>query len=83
MNRTFCCGNVAVTHEVRAFYVAELADESASVATAFASSLGSGTTFADSGSGGHNGATLGAGVTAAISNRFTLGVDYDYEIWEN
>ena len=83
LNRTHYGERIAVTPEVRAFYIAELADESAGVTTAFASSLGSGSVFADSGSGGHNGANFGTGVTATIRNSFTLGVDYDYEIWEN
>ena len=83
LNRTLYGQRIAATPEIRAFYIAEPADESAGVTTAFASSLGNSTAFADRGSGGHNGATLGTGVTATIKNSFSLGVDYDYEIWEN
>lgn len=81
--RTFTSKRIAWTPEVRAFYVAELADTRAGLNTAFASSMGSGTAFADSGSSGRSGGMFGTGVTTQVTTRLSVGIDYDYEVWEH
>ena len=83
LNKTFAVRSISLTPEVRAFYVAELADSQSGVYTAFASSFGSGTAFADSGNGGHSGGMFGTGVMAQITDRLSMGLDYDCEVWEN
>lgn len=83
LDKTFKYGSIAWTPELRAFYVSELGDTGSGLNTAFVASPGTGSVYADSGKSGRNGGMFGAGLNAQITNCLSVGIGYDYEVWEN
>ena len=67
--------------EIRAFYVREMDGETAEVCTRF-SAVPETSFRAQSGQWGRNGGQFGIGLSANLDYRFSFGVNYDYEIWE-
>ncbi len=70
------------TPELRAFYIAELCDDSATVLTSY-NNVRDVRFSASSGSWGRHGGLFGAGLKAQLSDRVNFRLDYDHEIYEN
>lgn len=80
-NRDFKGRRIVWTPEVRAYYVPELLDRMISVQTGFA---GTTTRFAaESGDWGRHSGRFGVGMGAALTDRLSVRVDYDYEVWNH
>ena len=74
--------NIAWTPEVRAFYTAELADDSVRVRTAFDSNRN--VIFdAESGKWGRHSGRLGLGLGALVAHRLNVRLDYDFEMYNH
>ncbi len=68
------------TPEFRLFYIPELAEDRINSVTAFATDP-TNAFVVDAGVNGRNGLRVGVGVTAEVTQRISLGIDYDAEIW--
>ena len=75
-------GGIVWSPEVRAFYVREMADDSARARISFA---GVRDVSFESGSGqwGRNSARLGIGLGAMVSSRLNARLDYDVEVYNH
>ena len=70
------------TPELRAYYVAEVCDDSVVAKTVFASVRSHGFN-ASSGKWGRNSGRFGAGLNGRITDRLSIRIDYDYEVYEH
>lgn len=82
VSRDFQGRRILWTSELRAFYVTEMGDDSASVRTAFHSVRDVGFS-ASSGSWGRSSGLFGVGVKGRLSDRLSLQIDYDYQLYEH
>ncbi|MCC8189835.1 MAG: autotransporter domain-containing protein, partial [Planctomycetes bacterium] len=79
LGRDFGVGCFTWRPEVRAYYTAELADDSSRVQTRFASAPDI-PFIAKTGSWGRHTGTFGAGLEGRIREKMTLRLDYEYEV---
>ena len=64
------------------FYMRELADDAAWVRTSF-NNVGNVSFLAASGAQGRNSGRFGMGLNARLSDRMSLRMDYDYEVFDH
>ena len=67
---------------MRAFYVREMADDTARAVTSF-DGVRSVSFVADSGKWGRNSGKFGAGLGAGLSDRLFIRADFDCEVYQN